>query len=127
MVGITVYEHDPLIIDELENLRGICGDFLVDVADHQPIEQTNILERLKPDLYLGHRGDNVWAAKQGIPLASIFQHYHSIYRALNAAHLSISFPIFDRLVLDRTYGGYKGATMLMEDIYSAVVNSPYPG
>ncbi|HWI55253.1 MAG TPA: nitrogenase component 1, partial [Desulfobacteria bacterium] len=33
-----------------------------------------------------------------------------------AIHLSISFPVYDRLILDRTYAGYRGGLALMEDL-----------
>lgn len=36
----------------------------------------------------------------------------------NAMHLSIGFPSFDRLVVDRSYAGYRGGLALMEDVMS---------
>ncbi len=33
-----------------------------------------------------------------------------------AIHLSISFPVYDRLILDRTYAGFRGGLALMEDL-----------
>ena len=33
-----------------------------------------------------------------------------------AVYLSVSFPIFDKLVVDRTYAGYRGGVTLMEDV-----------
>lgn len=38
-----------------------------------------------------------------------------------AVHLSVSFPSFDRLILERSYAGYSGGLNLMEDILSKVV------
>jgi nitrogenase molybdenum-iron protein beta chain len=38
-----------------------------------------------------------------------------------AVHLSISFPSFDRLILERSYAGYVGGLTLMEDIMSQIV------
>ena len=40
---------------------------------------------------------------------------------IGAWRLSVSFPITDRVVLDRGYAGYTGATTLIEDILSAIV------
>ena len=40
---------------------------------------------------------------------------------IGAWRLSISFPVTDRVVLDRGYAGYRGATTLIEDILSAIV------
>ena len=35
-----------------------------------------------------------------------------------AIHLTVSFPSYDRLILDRNYAGYRGGLALMEDIVS---------
>lgn len=40
---------------------------------------------------------------------------------LNAAHLSISFPVANRAVLDRGYTGYRGGLRLIEDVISAII------
>lgn len=39
----------------------------------------------------------------------------------HALHLSVSFPILDRLVIEHSYAGYRGGTVLMEDIISKYV------
>jgi len=36
-------------------------------------------------------------------------------------YLSISFPIYDRLILERSYAGYHGGLALVEDIVSKYV------
>ena len=36
----------------------------------------------------------------------------------DAMHLSVSFPIFDRVIVDRSYAGYRGGLALMEDVGS---------
>ncbi|HBC94497.1 MAG TPA: hypothetical protein DCZ10_16745 [Pelotomaculum sp.] len=41
--------------------------------------------------------------------------------ALGAAHLSVSFPVANRAVLDRGYTGYRGGLHLAEDLLSAAV------
>jgi nitrogenase molybdenum-iron protein alpha chain len=46
------------------------------VANVQPFEQTNILNREKPDLYFGHMGESVWATKEGIPTGMVFNLSH---------------------------------------------------
>lgn len=35
---------------------------------------------------------------------------------LDAIHLGVSFPIYDRAILDRTYAGYRGGLALIEDL-----------
>ncbi len=41
---------------------------------------------------------------------------------INAYQLSVSMPVSDRLILDRSYVGYSGALRLVEDIYSLVLD-----
>lgn len=40
---------------------------------------------------------------------------------LGAPHLSVSFPVANRAVLDRGYTGFRGGLRLAEDLFSAVV------
>ncbi len=42
-------------------------------------------------------------------------------QSIGAAHLSISFPVANRAVLDRGYTGYKGGLRLVEDLLSSAV------
>jgi nitrogenase molybdenum-iron protein beta chain len=42
---------------------------------------------------------------------------------LKGYHVSISLPVTERLVLDRSYVGYRGGLRLAEDIYGAVLGS----
>jgi nitrogenase molybdenum-iron protein beta chain len=46
-----------------------------------------------------------------------------IARELSGAHLSISAPMTDRLVCDRSYVGYAGGLRLVEDLYSSILGS----
>ncbi|MEA4924580.1 MAG: nitrogenase component 1 [Syntrophomonadaceae bacterium] len=41
--------------------------------------------------------------------------------SLGAPHLSISFPVANRAIIDRGYTGYRGGLRLMEDLLSAVI------
>ena len=41
--------------------------------------------------------------------------------SLGAAHLSVSFPVTNRVVLDRGYAGYQGGLHLLEDLLGAIV------
>jgi nitrogenase molybdenum-iron protein beta chain len=42
---------------------------------------------------------------------------------LGVPHLSVTYPISNRVVLDRAYAGYSGALRLTEDLFSALVGS----
>jgi nitrogenase molybdenum-iron protein beta chain len=46
-----------------------------------------------------------------------------ITRELQGYPLSISLPVSDRLVLNRSYAGYDGGLTLAEDIYTVILNS----
>lgn len=50
----------------IEELHG--SDFLINVADMQPYEQTNLLLKYKPDLFIGMAN---WASRLGIPTMHI--------------------------------------------------------
>jgi nitrogenase molybdenum-iron protein alpha chain len=76
IVGITAYHYDEVISDSFAQLKQRCGNFCTNVANVQPFEQTNILNREKPDLYFGHMGESVWAAKEGIPTGMVFNLSH---------------------------------------------------
>jgi nitrogenase molybdenum-iron protein beta chain len=41
--------------------------------------------------------------------------------SIGAGHLSVSYPVSNRVVLNRGYAGYNGALSLVEDIYSVVL------
>lgn len=41
--------------------------------------------------------------------------------SIGAAHLSVSFPVVNRAVLDRSYAGYRGGLHLVEDLLGAIV------
>ena len=59
MKGYHYDEFGENILDSLENNENI----VFNIATGQPFEQANLLEKLKPDIYIGHTGGNSWAAK----------------------------------------------------------------
>jgi nitrogenase molybdenum-iron protein alpha chain len=75
VVGLRSYHHDDFGTPYYDKLvQGQDGkDFPVDVANFQPFELTNLLTKIKPDLFVGHVTDNVWAAKLGLPTMTIFR------------------------------------------------------
>ena len=68
IVGITIDEVDKLNKHELENLK---YDLPVHVANGQLFEVANILNKIKPDLYIGESGRTAWVAKLGIVPISV--------------------------------------------------------
>lgn len=71
VVGVTVEHVDSLHERQLTELLSRKPDLQLHVAHGQPFEETNILQRLKPDLYIGGFGQQVVAAKLGIPAVSL--------------------------------------------------------
>jgi len=41
---------------------------------------------------------------------------------LKAGHISVSFPVNNRMIISRTYAGYRGGITLVEDIMSLFLN-----
>ncbi|TWH47546.1 nitrogenase component 1 [Sporomusa sp. KB1] len=79
VVGVRSYHHDHFGEDYYEKLvKNQNGkNFSVDIANFQPFELTNLLNKLKPDLFIGHVTDNIWAAKLGLPTVTIFRIFDS--------------------------------------------------
>ncbi|GAE86764.1 nitrogenase component 1 [Acetivibrio straminisolvens] len=90
VLGMKGYHFDEFgekLISTVKN-----NDNLVfNIATGQPFEQSNLLNKLKPDVYVGHVGGNVWAAKQGFPIFPIFS------QAVNYMGYSGAFEVARRL------------------------------
>jgi len=78
IIGVTAYHYDEVIFDGVADLEKRCGDFCLNIANVQPYEQANILEKEKPDFYFGHMGESIWAVKEGFPAAMVFNLSHLI-------------------------------------------------
>jgi nitrogenase molybdenum-iron protein alpha chain len=70
VIGVKSHNFDIFAVPMVDDLDK--EDFVVSVAPGQPAEEINLLNRLKPDLYIGHSGANVWVAKLGIPTIPLF-------------------------------------------------------
>jgi nitrogenase molybdenum-iron protein alpha chain len=68
----------------------------------QPFEEANLLNRLKPDLFLGHWNDNSTAAKLGIPSHVIYNTglsylgYKGAFEIARRLHRQLKNPAFNR-------------------------------
>jgi nitrogenase molybdenum-iron protein beta chain len=60
--------------------------------------------------------DAIRTGKAGIVLGSNLE--QNVARELGVPFLAVSFPLADRIVLDRGYAGYRGAAALLEDLGS---------
>jgi nitrogenase molybdenum-iron protein alpha chain len=72
VLAVRPYHYDQFGEPEVERLEKINPHIRLNVATAQPFEAVNILKRVKPDLYIGHNSDNVWAAKCGCAILPIY-------------------------------------------------------
>jgi nitrogenase molybdenum-iron protein alpha chain len=68
LVGLETPTYDDDAQTDIEYLNGIHKNFVVDVANMQPFEQVNLVNKLKPDVFIGVPD---WAAKLGIPTTHV--------------------------------------------------------
>jgi nitrogenase molybdenum-iron protein beta chain len=70
--------------------------------------------------------DAIRSGSAGIVLGSSLE--RDVADELGVPFLAVSFPLVDRIVLDRGYAGYRGAAALLEDLGSAILaGSGRPG
>lgn len=72
IAAVRPYHYDEFGEVDLDKLAAVNPEVQVNVATVHPFETINLIEKNKPDFYLGHNSDTVWAAKQGIPILPIY-------------------------------------------------------
>ena len=81
----------------------------------------NIESDIKPEIKFevdSHKIRNLLKNRKFMFLLSSSMEKFLAADEFHAVHLSISYPVWDRLLLDRSYMGYRGGTALMEDMVS---------
>ena len=74
VVAVRAYHHDEFAESEYEKLAAITKDDLTfNIANCQPYEEANLIQRIQPDLFLGHMSANSTAAKLGVATTAIYQ------------------------------------------------------
>lgn len=68
LVGLETPTYDDDAQLDIEYLNEIHGDYVIDIANMQPFEQVNIVNRLKPDVFIGVAS---WSARLGIPTTHV--------------------------------------------------------
>ena len=68
LVGLETPTYDDDAQVDIEYLNEIHKDFVVDIANMQPFEQVNLINKLKPDAFIGVPE---WTAKFGIPTTHV--------------------------------------------------------
>lgn len=71
VVGFKAHHFDEFLEPIFEALENI-DDVVIDVATNQPFEQANLMNRLKPDVFITHTGGNNISAKHGLPVLPLF-------------------------------------------------------
>ncbi|HWR07017.1 nitrogenase component 1 [Sporomusa sp.] len=135
-VGITRF-----LADDLGWLPEVVG--VTDILDEEQKKVitgflTNLASSIYPELIFHTDGSviagvvqehwfksQIQAGKYANPLSPAFVIGSSLDRelakALGAGHLSVSFPVANRAVIDRGYTGYCGALTLIEDLISVII------
>jgi nitrogenase molybdenum-iron protein alpha chain len=73
IIGIRSFHHDEFADKEYERLAAQTEkDYMVNIANAQPFEEANLIQKLKPDIFLGHWNGNGTAAKLGVPACVIY-------------------------------------------------------
>jgi len=99
-------EYRPLITAEFANLAPKVSAEVTFTPDGGIIQkELRSIKHRQPPVIIGSSWDKDIAAE------------------LKGYQLSIGLPVTDRLVLDRTYVGYRGGLRLAEDIYGAILGS----
>ncbi len=103
VAAVRSFHHDEFAEIEYEKLARITGnDFPLNIANCQPFEEANLLQRLKPDLFLGHMNGNTTAAKMGIATHVIYNSglhyvgYRGAYELARRLHRQLSNPRFNK-------------------------------
>jgi nitrogenase molybdenum-iron protein alpha/beta subunit len=68
LVGLETPTYDDDAQIDIEYLNEIHGDYVIDIANMQPFEQINLVNKLKPDVFIGVPS---WSARLGIPTTHV--------------------------------------------------------
>lgn len=68
LVGLETPTYDKDAQEDIEYLNTVHKDFVLDIANMQPFEQVNLVNKLKPDAFIGV---SEWAAHLGIPTTHV--------------------------------------------------------
>lgn len=72
VIAVRPYHYDQYGAEAAGRLTKLDPKITVDVATNQPFESSALIARERPDIWIGHSADNVWAAKHGVPALPIY-------------------------------------------------------
>lgn len=122
-IGITQY---------LTNEVGYLPDIVI-ITDDPPAEKRPVIlaelsagleSAVKPDIVFevdSHRIRQKLKNRSFLVLFASSLEKHIAGEEFSAVHLSIAFPVLDRLIMERSYAGFRGGLALMEDYVSKYV------
>jgi nitrogenase molybdenum-iron protein alpha chain len=116
LAAVRPYHVDEFADVEFRKLTAQgTKDFTLNVANCQPFEEANLLNRLKPDVFLGHLNANGTAAKLGIVTQVIYnagQHclgYRGVFEQARRLHRHLRNPSFNRRIASRASLPYRAS------------------
>lgn len=132
---IAVAADSNIAISLTKFLTNECGmlPMVVIITDTPPIESqesiaTELTEGLdsvlKPEVHFETDSYKIREILGRYKFVTIYASSQEKYLAQNewqSLHLSVSFPSWDRVIVERSYAGYRGGIVLLEDILSKAV------
>jgi nitrogenase molybdenum-iron protein alpha chain len=114
ILAVRTFHHDEFAEAEYETLAALAGgDLTVNVANCQPFEEANLIQRLKPDVFLGHYAGNATASKLGIATHTIYHvglnyiGYKGVYELAGRLYRQLKNPAFHRKLAAHTELPYR--------------------
>lgn len=85
-------------------------------------KELNFKKTLSPEVIFSSDSGKLWDALEKEAPNFIFGSSldKNLAEKIGAGRLSVSFPITDRIVIDKGYAGYRGAISLIEDTLSEI-------
>jgi nitrogenase molybdenum-iron protein alpha chain len=125
ITAVRPYHYDEFGESALDRLTSAQSDIIINVATVHPFEGSNLIEQTKPDVYMGHVADNVWAAKAGVPLLPIWHGgflsvgYSGAFDLARRLNRVIKNPSFNRHLKDNVRLPYK-ESWLADDTFKYI-------
>ena len=130
-LAIRPYHFDHFGEPAAERLGAIDQNLTVNVATMHPYEEVNLLERVRPDVYIGHQADGISAAKRGIPVLPVYggtntyMGYTGVFDFARRLVRKLSNPSFNRHLAEHAVSPYSSA-WLADDPFSLISDDSCP-
>jgi len=114
VLGVRAFHYDSFADDIFAQLPR-QDEMNINVAPWQPFEQANLLHKLNPDVFVGHVGGNVWAAKEGFAVIPIFSPsnsylgYKGIFEMANRLERVVRNAAFNKRIAQQVSAPYRAS------------------